>query len=264
MPELPDVEIFKQYLTSTSLHKEIRSVEVLTSEVLEGVSDRKLKARLKGAEFMSARRHGKYLFAETAEGKEWLVLHFGMTGFLKYFKGHDKDPPHERFLVSFTNGFHLAYDSQRKLGEIGLVDTPERFIKERQLGPDALDPTLERDRFAEIFRNTRAAIKSALMNQKHIAGIGNIYSDEILFQSGIHPEIRSGELGENELNRLYSQMKYVLESAIEARADPDRFPSTFIIPHRHGDGICPKCKTDIEKRTIGGRTAYYCPHCQKR
>lgn len=263
MPELPDVEIFKQYLSSTALHKKIRSVDIHSAEMLKGVTAQKLKKTLKGERFISTRRHGKHLFVEMAESKKWLVLHFGMTGFLKYFKNTAREPAHERLLIHFSNGYRLAYDCQRKLGEIALTDAPEVFIQEKELGPDALEPDFNVDRFKETLKKTRAMIKSALMNQKFIAGIGNVYSDEILFQAGIHPETRSSELDEDALTTLYSQTKRVLRTAIDARADPDHLPSTFIIPHRHGHGTCPKCKSDIEKIKVGGRTAYYCPQCQK-
>jgi len=263
MPELPDVEIFKRYLSSTALHKTIQSVEIHSTDMLKGVSARAIEKALKGDQLLSARRHGKYLFVKTAKKNKWLVLHFGMTGFLKYFKRQARIPPHERLLIAFSNGYHLAYDCQRKLGEIGLIDAPEVLIEEKELGPDALEPGFNRERFMKTFKNSRSAIKSALMNQKYVAGIGNIYSDEILFQAGIYPGTRSSELDENNMERLYFQMDRVLKTAIESRADPERLPATFVIPHRHSDGVCPKCKGEIAKCKIGGRTAYYCPQCQK-
>jgi formamidopyrimidine-DNA glycosylase len=101
------------------------------------------------------------------------------------------------------------------------------------------------------------------MDQKRLAGIGNIYSDEILFQAGVRPDLKAGELSEEDLGRIYTEMvSNVLPAAIEAGARPDRLPSFFIIPHRRGDGVCPRCGGSLEKRRISGRTAWFCPRDQ--
>jgi len=204
MPELPDVEIFKQYLDVTSLHKRIESVQVLAPEMLKEVTVERLKDALEDHAFDSSRRHGKYLFVSLDSGP-YLVLHFGMTGFLVYFKNKAKEPPHERLLISFTNGYHLAYDCQRKLGALTLTEDVREFLEEREIGADAMEIDLES--FTEALSGSQASIKSALMDQHRIAGIGNIYSDEILFQSGIHPQNKTSQLDESALKKLFSAMK---------------------------------------------------------
>ncbi len=229
MPELPDVAIFTQYLNTTSLHHKIKSVEVRSRDVLAGLSPAELKKGLQGHNFESSCRHGKYLFA-ALDNDKWLVLHFGMTGFLKYFKNMEKDSPHDRLLISFTNGYHLAYDCQRKFGEIYLIEDLKEFIKEKNLGPDALDPDLDFTSFSEAIGKSGAAVKSTLMNQKIIAGIGNIYSDEILFQAGIHPKTKTGQVDKQSLQTLFKEINNVLSTAIEHRADPEKFPETLYYP----------------------------------
>jgi len=261
MPELPDVEIFKQYFDSTALHQEIEKVDVSSKQILKGTTPTELAKRLKGGSFDSTERYGKYLFAHLHK-HPILVLHFGMTGFLKYFKDMEKDPPHDRLLITFAGGFHLAYDSQRKLGEIRLIENQENFIDQEELGPDALKISY-RD-FKDALSGSRASIKSAFMNQKILAGIGNVYSDEILFQAGIHPGDKAGSLDEKTVEKLYKSMGNVIEKAIASRADPGRFPKSFIIPHRHGDKKCPKCSGSIKNEKISGRTAYFCPKCQNQ
>lgn len=260
MPELPDVEVFGQYFDATSLHQEIAEVEVHSRQVLEDVSAQELETALRGRTFESTRRHGKWLFVELDDGN-WLVLHFGMTGFLKYFKDEGNEPAHSRLLIQFSNGYHLAYDSQRKLGEIDLIEDVEHFISEHDLGPDALG--LKLDEFREILADRRGMIKSALMDQSLMAGIGNVYSDEILFQAGIHPRATVSQLDEGTLETLFRRMKQVLHTAIECRADPAQFPDSYITLHRHRDGKCPKCGGEIEQVKVSGRTAYSCPECQK-
>jgi formamidopyrimidine-DNA glycosylase len=259
MPELPDVEIFKQYLDSTSLHKNIERVQILAPEMLKGITAKKLKAAIEGHAFKATRRHGKYLFV-SLENSSNLVLHFGMTGFVVYFKNMKKSPSHERLLISFSNDYHLVYDCQRKLGEVTLVESVDAFLKERKLGADALK--LEFHDFGYLFSRTRSFIKSALMNQQVIAGIGNIYSDEMLFHAGIHPQKRGTQLDDNSLEALFRAMKEVLAAAIACRANPERFPDTYLIPHRRKDGICPQCGEAIKSAKVSGRTAYFCPHCQ--
>ncbi|MGM0665013.1 MAG: Fpg/Nei family DNA glycosylase [Thermodesulfobacteriota bacterium] len=262
MPELPDVEIFRQYMESTSLQQEIRNVEVPGKDMLEGTSASRLKKVLRGRLFQNARRHGKYLFGGLDE-EGWLVLHFGMTGFLSYFRDEKQSTSHKRLLIRFSNGYTLAYHCLRKLGKIALADDLNRFIEEKGLGPDPLGSSFDLETFSNTMSASRAAVKSTLMNQKLLAGIGNIYSDEILFQAGIRPGVKTRDLSDKDLESIYIEItQNVLPTAIEARADPSRLPASFIIPHRHGGGACPLCGTALRKTRIGGRTAYFCPQHQ--
>jgi formamidopyrimidine-DNA glycosylase len=259
MPELPDVEVFKRYLEATALHKTITEVHVRDAGILKGISPLKLSRTLKQCQLKATRRHGKHLLVELNKGP-WLTLHFGMTGYLKYFKDMDKDPEHDRLLLSFDNGFHLAYVCQRKLGSVGLAVEVESFIKEKHLGPDALNLGL--DGFRKILQGKRGAVKSFLMNQKYLAGIGNVYSDEILFQSNLHPKSKVNELAAKTVARLFQALQDVLHKAIEAQADPGQVPDSFLLPHRWGKGICPRGHGDLQKVAVSGRSAYYCPVCQ--
>src|SRR5438876_7855341 len=163
MPELPDVETFKRYLNATSLHQRIANVDVRSAYVLKGVSARELERRLKRRRFESSRRHGKHLFVR-ADGDLWLRLHFGMTGSLRYFKHEEQAPRHTRVLFVFGNAHRLAFEDQRKFGEIGLIEDVNEFLKKRALGPDALDITLSQ--FREILGRHRGSVKTILLNQK--------------------------------------------------------------------------------------------------
>src|SRR5437773_5329425 len=184
MPELPDVETFKRYFDATSLHQRIGHVDVRASYILKGISARELARGLKGRRFESSRRHGKHLFVR-ADGDLWLRLHFGMTGSLHYFKHEEQVPKHTRVLFVFASDRRLGFEDQRKFGEVGLLKDVDEFMKKRALGPDALDISLPQ--FKEIFGKHRGAVKTILLNQKLIAGIGNIYADEILFRVRVHP-----------------------------------------------------------------------------
>lgn len=259
MPELPDVEIFKRYLDSTALHQPVERAEVKSRTILDGVEARQVQSALENRQLTETRRHGKYLLVRLDEG-EWLTLHFGMTGGLQYFKNPERDPLHDRLLISFDNGYHLAFDCQRMLGSVGLVDSPEELIERKDLGPDALE--LDRPAFHERLQGRRGMVKPALMNQRIIAGIGNVYSDEILFQARYHPKTAVKDLNTTALDALFDAMREVLQTAIDCRADPDRFPDSYLLPHRGEGGPCPVCGGEIEKVKVSGRGTYYCPACQ--
>ena len=271
MPELPDVETFKRYFDATSLHQQIHAADVRDAYVLKGISAREFARRLKGRCFESTRRHGKHLFVR-ADRDVWLRLHFGMTGSLHYFK-HDERAPkpasadasagrHTRVLFLFTNGHRLAFEDQRKFGEVGLVGDVDQVLKNRALGPDALDMNLAQ--FKEIFGKHHAAVKTILLNQKLIAGIGNLYADEILFRARIHPSTQALALKADTVAKIFRATGDILRKAIDAAADTDRMPKSWLLPHRGRGGKCPRCGCRLKSATIGGRTAWFCIHCQKR
>jgi len=260
MPELPEVENFKRYLNATSLHQRIISVDVRDAYVLKSVTARELARRLKGRRFESSCRHGKHLFAR-ADGDLWLRLHFGMTGSLRYFKGQGKAPNHARVLFVFANTHCLAFEDQRKFGEIGLIKDVNEFLKKRVLGPDALD--ISRSQFRDVLRTHRGPVKSMLLNQKLIAGVGNIYADEILFRARIHPATQVSVLKEKTVAKLFRAARDILKKAIEAKADMDRMPKSWLLPRRGKGGKCSRCGRGLKSAVIGGRTAWFCAHCQK-
>ena len=261
MPELPEVEISKRYLDATSLHQCIDDVDVRNTYILKETSARELARRLKGRRFESSRRHGKHLFVR-ADGELWLRLHFGMTGSLQYFKNDKQAPQYARVLFAFANNHRLAFDDQRQFGQIGLLRDVDEFLKERELGPDAFKIDLRE--FRKILAKHRGAVKSVLLNQRIIAGIGNIYADEILFRVRIHPATEIARLNDAALTKLFRATHYVLERAITARADANQIPRSWLLPYRGKGGKCPRCERRLKSATIGGRTAWFCAHCQKR
>jgi len=267
MPELPDVHAFKSYLDSTSLHRRIETTRVLDTRILEGVSQRTLTTRLKGARFESSTRHGKFLFVEL-DTKGWLVMHFGMTGELYAFKNHYSEdaevPRFTRLLIEFTDSRRLAYCNMRMLGRISLTDNRDEFIEAQQLGPDALDDDLSADDFLSRVSGRTGALKSILMNQSIVAGVGNEYADEILFQAGLHPATKVKDLDERALRRVFRIMRRVLRTACRPLARKDRFPRGYVLRRRDSDAACPKCGGRLRERTVSGRTSYYCPACQKK
>ncbi|MDG6257997.1 MAG: DNA-formamidopyrimidine glycosylase family protein [Methanomicrobiaceae archaeon] len=263
MPELPDVEYYRIYLNATALHKTIERVEVRAPRILEEVTERRLRSALAGRAFASTSRHGKYLFAAIdgdADESPWLVMHFGMTGRVKYFEDAGQDPEHDRLLIGFENGYFLAFVNQRKFGHVALATSPEAFAKEKGLGPDAL--SVGREEFVARLGERRGSAKATLMNQKVLAGIGNIYADEILFQAGVHPKTPVRALDEDTRGKVHSVMGDVLHTAIAVMRRHDDFPDSYLIPHRHEGGVCPLDGTPLETVKISGRRAYFCPEHQ--
>jgi formamidopyrimidine-DNA glycosylase len=261
MPELPEVETFKRYLDRTSLHQRITGVEVRDAYVLQCVSARELTRRLTGRRFENSHRHGKHLFVRTGD-ELWLRLHFGMTGDLQYSKGDEEAPKTARVLFHFTNNRRLAFDDQRKFGEIELIEDVDEFLETRGIGPDALH--LDLADYKSIFRTHRGAVKAILLNQKLMAGIGNLYADEILFRASIHPALEAARASDQDVKRLFCATRYVLEKAIALKTDFNRVPKSWLLTHRGKRGKCPRCRRALKTATIGGRTSWFCTHCQKR
>jgi formamidopyrimidine-DNA glycosylase len=261
MPELPEVETFKRYLDRTSLHQRITGVEVRDAYLLKRVSARELVRRLKGRSFKNSHRHGKHLFVR-ARDDLWLRLHFGMTGWLLYLKCYEETPKTARVLFCFANKGRLGFDDQRKFGEIELIKDVDEFLQRRRIGPDALQVGLSE--FKRIFQTHRSAVKAILLNQRLIAGIGNLYADEILFRACMHPATEPASLRDKDLKRLFRATRHVLEKAIALKTDFDRLARSWLLPHRGKGGKCPRCGRPLKSATIGGRTSWFCAHCQKR
>jgi formamidopyrimidine-DNA glycosylase len=265
MPELPDVELYKRYLEAHALRQTLEGVAVNDARILGNLPVEAFVARLTGNRFDGSRRHGKHLLVRLAKGG-WLTLHFGMTGDLVYFRDEADDPRYDRVRFDFASGGRLAYVNRRMLGRVGLADDADAFIEGEELGPDALDPTFDLAAFARAIEGRRRDVKSVLMDQALIAGIGNIYADEILFQARLHPQKPVTSLDEGQRTELFRLIRQVLQKAIECGAGAEQFlerlPDDYLLPHRDKGGRCPRCGGPIATLKAAGRTSYYCPRCQ--
>ena len=265
MPELPEVEIFKRHLDATSLGRRIDEAVVNDRRIIGTAAPGELAAQLKGARLTASRRYGKYLLIDLGKSG-WLVLHFGMNGSLQYYGNGAEEPPYDRLRLDFTGDGHLAYVNPRRIGSVELVPDADAFVAREGLGPDALDPGFGADDFAHALQATKRDVKSALMDQGLVAGIGNLYSDEILFQAQLHPKTPTDALDRTALRRLFTKMRSVLEIAVREGAGSEqmleRLPRGFLLPQRKKGGRCPRCGGAIATLKSGGRTGYFCPHCQ--
>ncbi|TFG04835.1 MAG: formamidopyrimidine-DNA glycosylase [Promethearchaeota archaeon] len=257
LPELPEVETFKRYFDSTALNHVIKEIYIKDDRVLN-LNPKSFKEFIIGKKFSSSRRHGKYLFVDL--NPAILVFHFGMTGDLDYFNEIDDEPIHTRVLFQFENNHYLSYISQRMFGRLDLTDKIESFLQEKNLGPDAFKMSFEDFKLA--LKRRSAYAKSALMDQSLIAGIGNIYSDEILFQSQIHPKTKINMLSDSKLEQLFNTIKKVLQYGIDKKGELSAYSDDFLIPHREKEGNCPTCHAKIQRLELSGRHGFFCPKCQ--
>jgi formamidopyrimidine-DNA glycosylase len=173
-----------------------------------------------------------------------------MTGFLKHYSRREEEPRHPRVVFELRDGSRLAFDCKRMFGEIDLADSASAYVVARRLGPDAL--AVRKDEFVERLDRRRGSVKAALMDESAIAGIGNVYSDEVLFRVRPHPETSIARLERKDLGRLYRAMPEVLRGAIRHRADPRRMPRSWLLPHRRPGGRCPRCGNVLHRiRALG-------------
>lgn len=259
MPELPDVEVFRQYVEENSIGCKVAAVHAPLTGILKDTSPQALGRSLGGLELTATRRHGKYL-AIFAGGKGCLVLHFGMTGFLQHLQKKQQEPQHVRLRLDFQDGQALVYDCSRKLGSVRWQRSFPAFLQRKGLGPDALEAS--QHEFFSLMHKRKGSVKTALMRQQVLAGIGNVYSDEILFKARMHPRTRLAQLASESLQKLHSIMHTVLQTAIDKGAAPEQFPRSWLLRAMSEDKGCPICGGEIVRENIGGRNAHLCPMCQ--
>ena len=263
MPELPEVETYARYFAKHALHQRIVRVDVRDERILADIRKDTFVRKIKGREFTEVRRHGKHLFSR-ATGQPgdrvtgagvWLHLHFGMTGDLAYYR-NEPTPRFAKIVLEFEGGGKLAFEDMRLFGLANLVDDPDAFIRECGLGPDPLDLTYAA--FAKLLENRRGAVKSLLMSQQIIAGLGNLYVDEILYQTGIHPRRPVDRLRDPEKRALFTAMRRILRTAIERD-----LPPRSLFHHRETGERCPRCGGTIQRSVVFGRTTYFCGKHQR-
>lgn len=263
MPELPDVESFRKYFEETSLNKKITDVDLSAAKMLKGSTPDDLTNAAVGYKFISALSHGKYMFAELSS-KKFLMLHYGMTGYLLYYKIPEDASSHIRLQFKFSDGSFIAYDNARRFGSIMLIDDVEKFIKEKGLGPDPLKNNLTEKQFLAIVDGKSGTVKSVLMDQSLLCGIGNLYSDEIAFQAGVLPSASFSSLKQDKVKEIYKKMISILKTAVKKEGVHSELPDKYLVNHRKEEDKCPLCGGKITHRTIAGRTSYFCKSHQKK
>lgn len=274
MPELPEVETVRRTLESMILSKEIRDIDIFYDKIIRNKTNQEFKEALIGKTLTDIDRYGKYLifnFGETS-----LVSHLRMEG--KYFiKSIDEQKEkHEHIIFYFTDGSTLRYNDTRKFGTMDIYPKKEVFTLSsiHKLGPEPFSDKLTYIYLKEKLKTKTVAIKTALLDQTIITGLGNIYVDEVLFLSKIHPMTSCNTLNKEEIKRIIDNSKKVLDKAIKLGGTTirsytsslgvtGRFQNELNVHLRKGES-CPVCNTIISKTKVNGRGTYYCENCQKK
>jgi formamidopyrimidine-DNA glycosylase len=246
MPELPEAERARRTLEA-ALGREIVAVEDADRYVCRPHQPGELAAALIGEAFTAARRRGKFLWLETADGPT-LGLHLGMAG--RIVLDPEDGARWDRFAVRFADGGGFALRDKRRLGRAVL--NPDYG----HVGPDAA--TVARPEFRRVIGRGRAPVKARLLDQGAISGVGNLLADEALWRAQIAPHRRADQLSAAELDRLRREVRAAVRSAIRLGG---AHTGRFIAARRIG-GVCPRDRHPLERGQIGGRTTYWCPVCQ--
>jgi len=274
MPELPEVETIRRDLEQKLVGKKIKDIKILVPHLIKKPSLDRFILNLIGEKIISIGRRGKYLLFSFNLGKI-LVIHLRMTGQLVYCSPEEEEEKHLCCIFALEDDGqinHLRYLDIRRFGCFYLLNPDETIKGLTNLGPEPLGADFTFSYLVEILQNKRGKIKALLLDQTIIAGIGNIYADEILFRSGIHPERTGNSLNKEEIRRIYENTSQVLQEAIERRG-------TTISDYRDGLGKkgtfqnylkvygrsgkkCLQCQSLIKKIKIGGRSSCFCPQCQ--
>jgi formamidopyrimidine-DNA glycosylase len=249
MPELPEAERARQTL-ETALGRRIAHVDDGDTYVSRPHQPGEIADALVGHELVSAHRRGKFLWLQTDDGPT-LGLHLGMAGRIVVDGDAEERSRWDRFAIEFEDGTRLALRDKRRLGRAVLAPDFDH------VGPDAGD--IGRDEFRERIGRGHTAIKARLLNQRAIAGIGNLLADELLWQARMKPDHDTGALSESELDDLRVKMRAAIRTAIrKGGVHTGRF-----IRARRREGVCPRDGHALSRGQVGGRTTFWCPVCQK-
>jgi formamidopyrimidine-DNA glycosylase len=294
MPELPEVQTTVDGLNKKIKKRRITGVWFGAPKLVKKPGPKDLEKQIKGSKIIEVKRRGKNILIYLDKGN-LLLIHMKMTGHLLYGKWKIKKAPKGKYeilslvrgpmqekvndyiraIFYLDNGFQFALSDLRKFAKMvfGKAEEMENSPELAKLGPDPTDKNFTFKKFKEAIKGRRGKIKQVLMDQGIISGIGNIYSDEILWFAKINPLRSAGELGEAELKRAYFGTKKILKKALKLggtstsdyrnfSGKPGLYSKELMVYGKEGEP-CPHCATEIKRMKIGGRSAHYCPHCQR-
>jgi formamidopyrimidine-DNA glycosylase len=268
MPELPEVETTRRDLAPRIVGRAITGVWVADGprQPQAPLSVDELRAALTGRRIAGLERRGKYLILALSDGL-FLVLHRRMTGNLVLARPHDPPGRFLRAAIALDDGLELRWEDQRRLGTWTLCTDPTTGLPD--LGPEPLAPDWSVEKLTAALRGRRAPVKAVLLDQRRVAGLGNIYADEALHRAGIHPARPAHSLRPDEVERLHAAVRAVLEQAIRLQGSSARHhvgglgqKGTMQEEWRVYGLPCPTCGTPVQKVRVAGRGTHFCPCCQ--
>lgn len=266
MPELPDLEVIKEYLGRVLPGQRIEAAEVLRPLVVRSLLYGRSLFTLEGDTIAGVRRRGKFLLLDLASGLI-VVINPMLAGRLQYCPPETRRSARTILLLMLSGGNELRYVDPKSMGKVYLTSNEGLVPGFAGQGPEALDPELTAEVFRDRLRTRRGEIKGALTNQAVVAGIGNAYADEILFEAGLYPFRKRPSLSEEEVGHLYQSMRRVLSQAtdtLRGRVGEDIQVEIrdFLQVHGKGGLPCPRCGGSISEITARGKVTNFCRTCQ--
>ncbi len=276
MPELPEIETIRRGLVETVLDRPILSVAARGKVVKDGSAA--FGAALEGRRFTGLERRGKMLIFSLSRKRSdrtahYLLARLGMTGRLLYAGKGETEGGKHCFMVIRFRGASLSYCDPRQFGSLRVVDAAGLERRLQEFGPEPLDKKFTPGVLRRVLAGSRTSIKALLLDQKRIAGIGNIYADEVLFASGVDPRRRADSLTRAEADRLHGNIKRILRRAIVERGTTvsDYVDAAgrrggyqrFLRVYGRAGKECPVCGGTVQRLQVAGRGTHYCPKCQK-
>jgi formamidopyrimidine-DNA glycosylase len=277
MPELPEVESLRRILVRTAVGRTIVSVRIGEKRLRRRVTQ-DFSGSVVGRRIIKLSRRAKYLIVEL-DGDHVILVHLGMSGSLTHrqdgFDAGGFDPRHDHLEFSLDDGSRLVYNDPRRFGMVRLVERGalSTTAELKGLGPEPLSREFNADYLAAKARGRTAAIKNLIMDQRIVAGIGNIYASEILFRANVRPTRRAGRVTRNEIEKIAAAVPVILRAAIgsagttfrsyrDSRGQPGRFATRLRVYGREGKP-CYTCSTPIKNVVVGQRASFFCPKCQR-
>jgi formamidopyrimidine-DNA glycosylase len=285
MPELPEVEVLRRQLEKEYVGKRIKSVDVKTRQYVKEakpsgkrvtkrhITPKDFEKQITGGKVKGVHRKGKYLALEL-DNKNYLVFHLGMSGHLVKATGKRAPDKHTHVVLEFTQGGHVRFFDARQFGQCFVADLEAYTEAMDDLGMDFINDQIPWQLFGEMVSKKKTKMKTLLMDQEFMAGLGNIYSDEVLFQAGLPWDRQTDSLTSNEIRRLSRAVGEILQDAIRHRGttlSDGEWRDLYDEPGEHQDALavhgreglpCRRCRTPIERIKVGQRSHYYCPQCQ--
>jgi formamidopyrimidine-DNA glycosylase len=273
VPELPEVETVRRTLASALVGRRIVEVTRIAWErTIAEPSPELFRELLQNRPVTAIDRRAKYLVIRL-DRDEALVVHLRMTGRLTIEDGTAEPDGHTHVVLRLDDGQQLFFRDTRKFGRIWLLDAEGLALLHTRLGREPLDEALTAEEFRVVLRRRKGRLKPLLLDQKLIAGLGNIYVDEALWQAKLHPLRTVPSLDDAEIDRLYAAIRDVLANAIERRGtsfsdyrDARGLPGdnqNFLNAYDRAGKPCPRCGTPIERTVVGQRGTFFCPFCQR-
>jgi formamidopyrimidine-DNA glycosylase len=273
MPELPEVESVRRQLEPALVGRRFEHVEIADARLVRPFEPAEVAAELEGERVQAVDRRGKYLIVRFESGRV-LLIHLRMTGSLRHARrGTLQDDRHRRAVVRLDDGSDVTYRDVRRFGTWLLLEPGEAEpYLAAKVGDEPLDAVFTAAHLGRRLAGRSAPLKAALLDQRTLAGMGNIYVDEALWRARLHPLRPAGSLDEDELRRLHRGIRAALARGIARQGStlrdyrlPDGaaggMQDEFKVYGRAGEP-CPRCRTPIERTRVSGRGTWYCPHCQ--